>query len=78
MNTPGTKQLAAQAEQLYEQQLKQELEPTHFDKFVAIEPISGNYYLGASFGEAIRAARQAHPDRLSHVMRIGRKTALHL
>ncbi len=47
------------------------------DKFVAIEPESGDYFLGKTLSEAIGAARRSYPDRLAHVMRVGHKTALH-
>ncbi len=30
-----------------------------------------------NMGEAMTAAREAHPDRLSHAMRVGHKTAVH-
>jgi hypothetical protein len=45
--------------------------------FIAIEPESGDYFLGKTLGEATRAARQVYPNRLTHAMRIGRKAALH-
>ena len=45
--------------------------------FVAIEPESGDYFLGKTHSEAMKAARRAHPDRLCHAMRVGHKAALH-
>lgn len=66
------------AEQLYESQLRCVLEPQHTDEFVAIEPESGDYFLGNTLSEAIGAARQSHPDRLAHAMRVGHKATVHL
>ena len=39
------------------------LEATHLDAFVAIEPVSRTFYLGATLSEAGRNARRAFPDR---------------
>ncbi len=67
----------ARAEAVYVANLKAVLEPDHVDEFVAIEPVSGDYFLGKTISEAIGAARQSHPDRLAHAMRVGHKAALH-
>jgi len=65
------------AEAIYATRLRAILEPAHLDEFVAIEPESGDYFLGKTLNEATQAARQAHPDRLTHAMRVGRRAALH-
>lgn len=65
------------AEAIYVTRLRAVLEPEHNDEFVAIEPESGDYFLGKTLSEASRAARQSHPDRLTHAMRIGHRAALH-
>jgi hypothetical protein len=69
--------LVLRAEQIYEQKLRVLLEPDHTDEFVAIEPVSGDYFLGRTLSDSLGAARDAHPDRLSHAMRVGHKAALH-
>lgn len=69
--------LVQHAEQLYATKLRSRLEPEHLDDYVAIEPESGDYFLGKTLNEATRAARTAHPSRLTHAMRVGHKTALH-
>ena len=38
------------------------LEPEHLDEFVAIEPESGDYFLGDTLAR-LSARRQLHPDR---------------
>ena len=65
------------AEEVYVTKLRMVLEPEHIDKFVAIEPESGDYFLGRTISEAIGAARRSYPDRLAHAMRVGHKAALH-
>jgi hypothetical protein len=64
------------AEAIYRDRLKDVLEPDHLHQFVAVDPDSGDYYLGRTLSEAIGAARAAHPDRLAHAMRIGHSAAL--
>jgi hypothetical protein len=70
-------ELVHRAENLYAGKLRLELEANHPNEFVAVEPDSGDYFLGQTLSEALGAARDAHPDRLSHAMRIGHQTALH-
>jgi len=77
MSPTNLDDLVYSAEQLYEQKLRAQLEQAHPDEFVAIEPISGDFFLGNTLSEAVGAARDAHPDRLSHAMRVGHKAALH-
>ena len=64
--------------QKLQRQLQAELEATHPDRYVAIEPESGEHFLADSFGGAVAAARAAHPDRISFVIRIGHPAAIHL
>lgn len=77
MSSQNLDELVRAARQLYEETLQAQLEADHPDEFVAVEPTSGDYFLGKTLSDAIGAARSAHPNRLSHAMRIGHKTALH-
>lgn len=61
----------------YATRLQSVLEPEHVDEFVAIDPQSGGYFLGATLNAATQAARKAFPDRWTHAMRIGHRAALH-
>lgn len=70
--------IAEGAKQFYEAELRIDLERDHFDEFVAIEPESRSYYLGKTSLEAALAAKQAHPDRKSFLIRIGHDAAFHL
>ena len=65
------------AEAIYVTRLRAALEPEHVDEFVAIEPDSGDYFLGKTLNEPTQAARAVYPDRLTHPMRVGHKAALH-
>lgn len=65
------------AEEIYAERLRDILEPDHLDEFVAIEPESGDYFLGKTLNEATRSARQSYPNRLTHAMRVGHTAALH-
>ena len=78
MISPASQEIARQAEWLYEHRLKALLEPAHTGQFVAIEPTSGAYFVGATLSEAIGAARNAYPYRLAYAMRIGHRTAVHM
>jgi hypothetical protein len=78
VSSQDAKNVAQQGEAIYQRQLKGQLEQSHCDEFVAIEPTSGDYYLGRTLSEAIGAARKAHPDRLVHAVRIGHEAAIHL
>ncbi len=73
-----TSDLVQQAEQIYRARLKSELERTHPNFFVAIEPDSGDYFLGRTLSEASAAARKAHSDRRACVLRVGHSAAVHL
>jgi len=71
-------EVARQAQQIYEQRLRAELESTNPDDFVAIEPQSGDYFLGKTLSEAIQAARAAHPECLPFALRVGHTTTVEL
>ena len=78
MVSADTKSVIERAKRIYADQLQAVLEPHHPDRFVAIEPDSGDYFLGDSFDEAVKSAMAKHPSRLSHTIRIGHRAAFHL
>jgi hypothetical protein len=65
-------------EQIYQDRLKSDLERTHRDDFVAIEPDSGAYFLGRTLSEAAAAARAAYSNRRTGVLRVGHPATLYL
>jgi hypothetical protein len=74
-DNPGT--VASEAKRIYQERLREALERSHRDEFVAIEPVSGDYFLGQTLSEAIGASRSKHPDRLAHALRVGHPAAVH-
>lgn len=78
MASQDAKQIAIQAEQIFESRLRATLEKTHPGSFVAIEPVSGDHFLGETLSEAGAAARKAHPQNSAFILRIGQKTAVHI
>ena len=59
----------------YRQRLAAILEPTHNGEFVAVEPDSGQYFLGSTASTALVAAHTAIPNKLFYLTRVGRETA---
>jgi hypothetical protein len=68
--------LAREARAIFEK-IKESLEASHPNEFVAIEPTSGEFFLGTTLSDAIGASRKQHPDRLAHAFRVGHKAAVH-
>jgi hypothetical protein len=73
-----TRAVIESAKRIYAERLQAVLEPEHRNRFVAIEPESGDYFLADTFDEAVRSARAKHPSRLTHTIRIGHRAAFHL
>ena len=65
------------AKRIYEERLRTTLEQSHMNEFVAIEPISGDHFLGQTLSDAIGASRRKYPDRLAHALRVGHDAAIH-
>jgi hypothetical protein len=73
-----SKAVAVNARRIYESQLREELEQKHPARYACIEPVSGSYFLGDTFDQAVNAAIDAFPKQLTHTLRIGHRAALHL
>ena len=78
MVSADTKSVIERAKRIYAEQLRAVLEVRHLNRFVAIEPESGEYFLGDTLDEAVKSAREKHPSRLSHAIRIGHRAAFHM
>jgi hypothetical protein len=78
MVSDETRSVIDRAKRLYAGQLQTELESQHMGWFIAIEPVSGEYFLGATFDETVKSARTKYPSRLSHTLRIGQRAAFHM
>src|SRR5262245_45855329 len=78
MVSPEVHDLIQRASRIYEERLRRELELTHLHDYVAIEPDSGDFFIGQSHREAVALARAAHPDRMCYLMRVGHPAVWHL
>ncbi|MCY2992850.1 MAG: hypothetical protein NTY19_33960 [Planctomycetota bacterium] len=78
MISEESKAVAEKARQIYESRFRGELEPEHEGRYLCIEPTSGTYFLGNTFDQAVNAAVDTFPDRLTHTLRIGYSAPLHL
>jgi hypothetical protein len=78
MVSAETKSVIDRARWIYNNQLENGLKSQHMDRFVAIEPESGEYFLGDTFDEAVNSARTKYPSRLSHTIRVGHRAAFHI
>jgi hypothetical protein len=70
--------VAEKAKRIYSRQLRTDLEANHLNRFVAIEPESGDYFIADSFSQAVADARNMYPSRISFVIRVGHDAALHM
>jgi len=56
-------------------QIKDQYDPGHMGKFLAIEIESRKVYLGKTSAEALNKARQNHPNKVFYVAKIGFEVA---
>ncbi len=70
--------VAMQAKAVYEADLRSRLEAKNHGDFVAIEPDSRESFVAPTFMEAAMAAKAAHPDKKSFVIRVGYEAAVHI
>jgi hypothetical protein len=68
--------VSAAARPIFES-LKSRLEAQHLNRFVAIEPTSGECFIADTMSEAIGQSREKYPDRLVHTFRVGHAAAVH-
>ena len=72
-NTP-TFDLVDEGKLFYKEQLKALLEPNHIGEFLAVEPISGKYFLGKDRNQVALEAINTMPDSRFYLMRVGYAT----
>ena len=68
-----TEIFAEKAEQIYNKRYKKEFEKLYKGKIVAIEPESGDYFIGDSKMEVAMKGKVKYPDRFFYFLRIGYK-----
>ena len=74
----GTTDLYKRADRIYQERLRTELERSHLNSFVAIEPESGDYFLGRTLSEASAAASLRIRIGAAAFSRVGHPVALHI
>jgi hypothetical protein len=67
--------LIERGQSTYRERLASVLEPLHDGEFVAVEPDSGDYFLGGTASAALIAAHAAIPNKLFYLTRVGREAA---
>lgn len=77
MISDETRSVIERSKHLFEQH-REMLESEHNDRYVAIEPESGELFLADTFDDAVKTARIKDPTRLSHTIRIGHEAAFHI
>ncbi|MGH7598273.1 MAG: hypothetical protein ACREOI_18110 [bacterium] len=58
-------------ERIYSRRLKAKLEKKYFGKIVAIDPDTGEYFIGDTILEAVKKGRKKHPGTVFHSIRVG-------
>jgi len=76
MSEINNKWIVQKGKELYEDKLKALLEPKHKGEYLAIEPESGNYYLGETMSEAYEKASSIYPAKQFYLVRIGFRAAV--
>lgn len=71
-------ELAAAGERLYSKKFQKKYEKEFPGKFVAIDVNAGEAYIGDTSLMALELARQAAPEGLFHLIRVGSPSAFHV
>jgi hypothetical protein len=58
------------AQEIYDK-IKANIESNHKGEIIAIDPESGDYFLGKTVIDAVMKGREKYPDRVFHSIRIG-------
>jgi hypothetical protein len=66
------------AKSIYQAELKESLERDFLGQYVAIVSPTRPHYIRPTFLEAALAAREAEPDHIPFVIRIGHEAAFHI
>lgn len=73
--TVNTIEFSAKAQDIYKQ-IKNQLEKDHKEEFIAIEPDSGDYFLGGDQMEAVTKAKKKYPDKIFYLIKIGHEAVI--
>ncbi|MCZ6679865.1 MAG: hypothetical protein O7E52_21745 [Candidatus Poribacteria bacterium] len=67
----NSRKLVREGQEIYDTKLKTMLEPGHTGEVVAIDVISGDYFIGNTLPEAAEKAKAQYPERLFYFAKIG-------
>ncbi|MBI3818864.1 MAG: hypothetical protein HY286_09265 [Planctomycetes bacterium] len=70
LKTTNIQKIVDEGSKIYDQ-IKVQYDPKEKGKFLAIEVESQKAYLGTTSAEALAAARDAHPNKVFYVVKIG-------
>jgi len=73
--TDSADELVEGGQRFYDEHLRDALELEHVGRYVAIEPDSGRYFLADTGTQALLDARQALPESLFYLARVGHSAA---
>lgn len=74
LKTADIQKISSEGAKIYES-LKLKYEPEHNGKFLAIDVDSKDVYLANDGAQAVELARQAHPNTVFYLIKIGHETA---
>lgn len=69
-------EIASEADRIYQEDLKDKLEESNHGHYVAIDVLTGKYYLGDYAEHALMKAREKAPRGVFHLIKIGGLTSL--
>ena len=69
---------ADDAKSIYDAELRESLERDFAGQYVAIVSVTRRHFIRPTFLEAALAAREAEPDHIPFVVRIGHEAAFHI
>lgn len=78
VSTDDSKAILQITRSIYESRLRAMLERDHLNRYVAIEPYSGDFFIGDTMGDAIDNALEAYPNCVTHTIRIGHPVVFEL
>ena len=77
--TPTSAQNVCQrARAVYQERIRPLVEPQHVDKFIAIEPDTGEFAFDEDLSTASRKLKERRPDSQTCILRIGHKAAIRM
>lgn len=68
-------EIARRGREIYEQDIRSEVEPARTGEFVVVDIISGDYAISVDEAEAFDQAETRNPEGLFYLIRVGHRTA---